>query len=213
MAETTETVDTEETESTDTETQENESTEDVEIQDETEEEVDPAAGLKTALQKERTSNKANAKRIKELQREIADRDKSPDEKALDEARREAAAEATSAANKRILRTEIRAVAKGRLADPADALLYLDADTYIDDDGEVDADAIEEAISELLTKRPYLGVDTGEKFRGSADQGARGKGSKPSQMTHEDVKKLSAAGRHDEIVKAEREGRLNNLMKR
>jgi len=201
MADETETVETESVETAEVEDQE------TETQGEVEEQEDPNAGLKSALQKERSSNKANLKRIKELERELADRDKTPDEKALDEARREAAAEAMSAANKRILRTEIRAIAKGRLADPSDALLYLDADTYVDGDGEVDADAIEEAIGDLLKQRPYLGVDTGEKFRGSADQGARGRQSAPSQLTANELKNMTP----QEIVAAQEAGRLKNLM--
>lgn len=199
--------DTEEVETTETD----DTTTDVEVTEEQAE--DPTEGLRKALAAERKLRKEKERELRTAIQERETANLEPDEKALAEARREAAAEATSAANKRILRTELRAIAKGRLADPADALLYLDPDEFVGDDGEPDTEAIEEAISDLLTKRPYLGVDTGQKFRGSADQGAKGKSGKPLQMTHEEVKKLSAEGRHDEIVAAEREGRLDDLMNR
>lgn len=195
--------DAEEVETTETD----DTTTDVE---ETEEQAeDPTEGLRKALAAERKLRKEKERELRTVVQERETANLGPDEKALAEARREAAAEATSAANKRILRTELRAIAKGRLADPADALLYLDPDEFVGDDGEPDTEAIEEAISDLLTKRPYLGVDTGEKFRGGVDQGAKGKQAKASQLSKAEIEKLSPA----ELMKAYQEGRVDQLIGR
>ena len=193
-----------------------ETTEDVETEeiaaDEVEDaeevvEEDAAEGLKKALKAERALRRTAEREARDLKAERENADKEPAEQALDQARREAAAEATSAANKRILRSEVRAIAKGRLADPADALVYLDLDSFdVDDDGEIDSEAIEDAISDLLKKKPYLGADAGEKFRGGADQGARGKQNAPAQLSKDDLKKLTPA----QIVEADRNGQLNAL---
>lgn len=77
------------------------------------------------------------------------------------------------ANGRILRSEVKAAAKGVLADPADAYKFLDLDTFeVSDDGEVDEDAIKAALETLVEKKPYLAVQDGKRFQGGADGGAR-----------------------------------------
>jgi len=95
---------------------------------------------------------------------------------VDAARREAMAEATRQANTRILRSEVKAAAAGKLADPADALRLLDLDQFdVGDDGEVDEDAINEAIVDLIKKKPYLAAQGGRRFQGGGDGGHRGDG--------------------------------------
>lgn len=179
--------------------------------DETPEPVeDPAEGLKKALRAERLARREAEREARDLKAERDNANKEPAEQALDLARREAAAEATSAANKRILRSEVRAAAKGRLADPSDAFAYLDLDEFeVGEDGDVDSEAIEDAISDLLKRKPYLAADTGEKFRGGADQGAKGKQAKASQLSKADIEKLSPA----ELMKAYQEGRVDSLIGR
>lgn len=167
---------------------------------------DPVAGLKSALQKERALNKANAKRIKELEQAAADRDKSPDEKALDDARREAAAEATQAANIRVVRSEFRALAKERGLDPNTATKLADLSTVeVDDDGNVDGDALTAAIDAVIADHPSL---VPSRFEGTADQGNHVASGAPKQITSADqLKNMSA----EEVNKARREGRLNKLL--
>lgn len=198
--ETTETVETEETETEATEAEETDTQ-----ADDTEEVVeDPAAGLKSALQKERAQNKANLKRIKELEREREDRDKSPDEKALDDARREAAAEATAKANTRLVAAEFRSAAAKRVKDPRIAAKLVDlTGIEVDDDGNVDADGITAALDALLEEYPDLAPS---RFEGTADQGGRGKAAKPGQLTREDLKNMSPKA----IIQAEKDGRLDRL---
>lgn len=128
------------------------------------------------------------------------------EYAAEQERRKVEMEALSKANQRILKAEIRAQATAKLADPADALLYLDLSSFeVGDDGEVDAQAITAAIDNLITTKPYLAAQ-GRRFQGGADGGAR-KDSAPAQLTRADLGRMSP----DEIVKAKAEGRLNDLL--
>lgn len=196
--ETTETVETEETE-----IEAAEAAAEVETQEQNE---DPTAGLKSALAKERAANKANAKLIKELQREAADRGKTEDEKAIDDARREAAAEATAKANKRLIAAEFRSAAAKRVKDPRIAVKLVDLEGIeVDDDGEVDADGINAALDALLDEYPDLAPS---RFEGSADQGGKGKdvAKPPAQLTRDDLKNMSP----DAIIQAEKDGRLDRL---
>lgn len=198
----TETVETDENE---TDAAEAEESETQEQETETEEvEVDANAGLKSALQKERTSRKAAEKRLKELEREAADRDKSDDEKQLEAVRREAAAEATAKVNKRLVAAEFRSAAAKRVKDPRIAVALVDLeDIEVDDDGNVDPGSLTAALDALLEEYPDLAPS---RFEGTADQGARGKSSKPSQLTRDDLKNMTPQA----ILKAEKEGRLDRL---
>ena len=192
----TETTETEAVTAEETETQETTTEETVE---------DPAAGLKSALQKERASNKAHLKRIKELEREAEDRDKSPDEKALDDARREAASEATARANKRLVAAEFRSAAAKRVKDPRIAVKLVDLEGIdVDDDGNVDADGITAALDALLEEYPDLAPS---RFNGTADQGGVGKASRLPQLTADDLSTMSP----EQVVAARKEGRLDNLL--
>src|SRR5690606_19297838 len=84
-------------------------------------------------------------------------------------------DALAAANRRILKAELRAVAAGKLADPSDALTFIDLDAIdVDDDGNVDRSALEAAVANLVTTKPYLAAQSG-RFQGSADGGARNAG--------------------------------------
>jgi hypothetical protein len=116
-------------------------------------------------------------------------------------------EALSAANQRILRSELKAAATGKLADPADAALFINlAEFTVSDDGDVDSSALDAAISDLLTRKPHLAAKQG-RFDGSADQGGqRGEG-KPSQITREQLKTMTP----EAIVEAEAAGRLTTVM--
>jgi hypothetical protein len=134
-----------------------------------------------------------------------------DAKAADEARtrREAESAALQKANERLIRAEVKAAASGKLANPALAMKLLDLSSFdVDDDGEVDSDAISAAIDDLITKEPYLAVAQGEqkRFQGGADAGARGTAGKP-QVTEEQLKSMTP----EQIVKAQNEGRLTKLL--
>lgn len=136
---------------------------------------------KQALDRMKAKLKAERDKRRTAEAELAKKssaDKSEDEQAIETVHQEAAAEATARANQRILRSEVKAAAAGKLADPADALRLLDLEQFeVDDDGEVDADEIEGAITDLVTKKPYLAAQGGTNRKPKPDptQGPRGGG--------------------------------------
>lgn len=190
-----------------TETTETEEVETGQVETETEEaKPDPNEGQRKALIAERTARKASDKRVKELEAAAADKDKPAEEQALENARREAREEVTGKANERIVRSEVKAAATGKVKNPALALKLIDmSEIDVDDDGEVDSDAVASAIADLLEQYPELAADS-SKFSGSADQGAKGKQANLSQLTAQDLESMS----DEAINKARREGRLKKL---
>jgi hypothetical protein len=165
-----------------------------------------------AMKADRNKARDEARKAREeadaLKAQIEGREK---EHKAEQEKRAAEQAALSKANERILKAEIRAQASGKLADPQDALRFMDLSSFeVGDDGEVDAEAITEAISDLISKKPYLAVQDGKRFQGDADAGTR-KEARPAQLSKADVERLSAAGKHDEIVKAKAEGRLADYL--
>lgn len=164
-----------------------------------------------ALKAEKERRRAEAKKRRELEAELAKLKSSNSGTAddPDQIRREATEAATAKANTRLLRAEVRAVAAGKLADPKDALRFLDLDQFeVGEDGDVDADEIADAIDDLLKNKPYLAAQGGRRFQGSGDGGTRNGANKPKQITsREDLAKMSPADR----LKAHQDGRLKNLL--
>jgi hypothetical protein len=204
------------------EDQEETETEQEEVQEESEstegEESLGDAGKKAldAMKAQRNAERLKAREAKteldRLKAELALKDKPADEQAIEAAKAEARAEAKAASDKRILKSELKALSTGKLADPTDAALYINLDDFtVDEDGEVDSDALNEAIADLIARKPHLGVAKQNRFDGDADQGAKGKNSKPSQLTRADVERMKAAGQNDAIVQAKADGRLNDLL--
>ena len=125
--------------------------------------------------------------------------------------RDVEAAALAKANEKIVRAEIKAAAAGKLADPSDALRYLDLTKFdVDADGGVDESAVNEAIAELIEQKPYLAAQGGRMVTGSANGGAR-KESGPGQLTKADVDRMYANRQYDEIERARQEGRLNQIL--
>jgi hypothetical protein len=126
-----------------------------------------------------------------------------------EIKRVATREANAKANARILRSEVKAAAAGKLADPSDALALLDLSKLeVSADGDVDADEIADAIDDLLSRKPHLAA-TGKRpvFQGTADGGAARNASGPSQLSRDDLKGMSP----EAIAKAKAEGRLKGVL--
>lgn len=139
--------------------------------------------------------------------QLAEQQKTDLEKAVDAAKAEGRAEVLSAANDRLLKSRIEALAARDLADPADAVRLLDlAQFKVGDDGQTDDAAIKSAIGELVKSKPYLAAQPSG-FQGSGGGGPRGDrpGSVP-QLTRADLSRMTSA----QIVKARKEGRLNRL---
>lgn len=131
---------------------------------------------KRALEAERNTRRAAEKRTRDLETELArlrEGSMSEQEKAVEQARREAKAEASTAFNVRLVQAEVRAVAAGKLTDPEDAIRFLDLDGFaVDDDGKVDKKAVTKALDDLVKAKPYLAASA-TRPTGDADQGARG----------------------------------------
>ena len=134
----------------------------------------------------------------------------PDLEAL---RTQAREEAKAESLKERALDRIEAKAAKLFNDPEDARAYLarSVDDFIDGQS-IDNEAILEALTDLLSKKPYLGVTQGEekRFKGSGDQGAKGTAGKP-QFTRQDVEKWAAAGEHGKIEAARIGGQLNKIL--
>lgn len=112
------------------------------------------------------------------------------------------------ANDRILKSEVKAAAKGVLADPQDAYKFLDLDSFeVDDDGNVDESAIAKSLADLVAAKPYLGAQGGRKFQGTADGGARNDATKVTQLSRADLARMSP----EQIEEARTTGRLDNVL--
>jgi hypothetical protein len=125
-----------------------------------------------------------------------------------EIKRQATRDANAKANARILRSEVKAAAAGKLADPSDAIALLDLSAFeVDANGDVDPEEIADAIEDLLTRKPHLAATARPRFQGTGDGGAARKASGPSQLTRQDLKGMSPAA----INKARLDGRLNKVL--
>lgn len=135
-------------------------------------------------------------------------DKPADGGDADQIQAKADAAATARANGRILRSELKAVATGKLINPKDALTFIDLDQFeVDEDGQVDEDEITDAIEDLLKERPYLAAATAKRFQGTGDGGAARKAGRPKQLSQQDLKSMSP----EAIDKARIDGQLDDLM--
>ncbi len=160
---------------------------------------------KRALASMKGKWRAERTKRRELEQQLADKDGADE---AEQARRKAASEVEARANQRILKAEIRAVAKGRLNDPKDALTFLDLSAFeVSEDGEIDTEEIEDAIDDLLKSKPYLAAATAKRFQGSGDGGAARKASRPKQLTKQDLKSMTP----EQIVKAQDAGQLDDYL--
>jgi hypothetical protein len=97
-----------------------------------------------------------AKRLEEMEEASATEMERAVKAAREEERAQLASE-RSAANRRVAAAEVKSAAAGKLIDPSDAPRYLDLDSFINDDGDVDSDAIAKEIDQLVEKKPHLAV--------------------------------------------------------
>jgi len=85
---------------------------------------------------------------------VAEAKKTAEERALEQAQ-QAQARADQLLQ-RAVRSEIKALASEKFADPDDPGGFLDATRYINGDGDVDTDAIRADLDDLLARKPHLG---------------------------------------------------------
>ena len=155
---------------------------------------------KKALDRMKAKLKEERAKRREAEQKLADKGDGDDGD-------DAAAELLARATERILKSEVKAAAAGKLADPADAHRFLDLASFeVDDDGNVDEDEIADAIDDLIKEKPYLAAQGGRRFKGSADGGAR-KETRPKQLTRADLARMSP----EQINQAKADGRLNDLL--
>lgn len=146
--------------------------------------------MKSKWRSERKAAREANQELQKLRREKELADKSDDEKAIETARAEARNEAMSEANSRLIRSEARAAASGKLADPSLITKLGDLDDIeVDDDGNVDTDALAEAIDNVLESYPSLAAQRSNP--GKFDS-ARGKKRPGKKYTRDDLKSMSTA---------------------
>lgn len=163
--------------------------------------------MKAKLREAEKAAREERARREALEQAAALRDKPAEEQAIEQARAEARAEALKAANERVLRSELRAAATGKLADPADAALYINLSEFtVSDDGDVDSEALSDAIADLIERKPHLAAVKKSRFDGAADQGAKGREQTPRQLSADDLSRMTP----EQIVEAEAKGQLAAL---
>lgn len=121
---------------------------------------------KKALKTERDARKSAEKKAADLEAEISRlRRANAAQKGtdVDAIKEEIRAEFTA----QLAETAIKAEAKGRLQDPADALLYIKPADVAGDESAVKA-----AVDKLLQDKPYLAVESGPKPWGDVGGGQR-----------------------------------------
>lgn len=160
---------------------------------------------KRALASMKGKWRAERDRARELAEKLAEKDGADE---AEQVRRQAETAALGKANQRIIRAEVKAAAKGVLADPADAYKFLDLDQFeVDENGDLDSDEVTEAIEELIKTKPYLAAAPARRFQGTGDGGAARKAGRPKQLSRTDLKSMSP----EAIDKAREDGRLDDLM--
>lgn len=83
---------------------------------------------------------------------LKDAEKSDTERLADQLA--AANERIDKTRKRLVKSEVQALAGASFADPEDAVGALDLDSYIDGDGDIDEAAIEADLQALLERKPH-----------------------------------------------------------
>lgn len=163
--------------------------------------------LLKALQAERTARKAAETDAKTAKQLLADQSKTAEQIEADQKLRDAEQAFLGKANERVVRSEVKAAAAGKVKRLDLLLKVVDLSAIaVDEAGDPDPSAVEDAISAFLAEYPELAADA-QKFSGSADQGAKGRAAKLAQLTQQDLDRMSPS----EINAARREGRLNDLL--
>jgi hypothetical protein len=149
--------------------------------------------MKAKMRAAETTAKTALAELAKRDAALAAKDKPAEEVALENARREATETATNAANLKLAKSALKLAAKGVLADPADALAFIDSSSFdVDDNGDVDSDSLNEAIKDLLARKPHLAAAAANRFKGGGDNGATPP-PKPSATADERAATALAAG--------------------
>ena len=176
---------------------------------------------KAALDSERKARRDAERELVKAQRQLeeANRAKLGDtERAVAEAADKARNETRAEYDRRLVAAEARARAAGKLANPEIAARLLDLDKFMPDAGEdIDGDAIDAAIDELVKAEPYLNATppapagdqgTPPPKTGTVPAGARGDTAPTFKRSQLKDPAFYTANK-DAILKAASEGRITN----
>lgn len=135
--------------------------------------------------------------VAQLEAAQADQDKVI-ERARAEGSRETTERLRAEHGRAMAQAEIRAAAARQLADPEDAVRFVDLDPLIGADGKIDRAGIKTALDDLIEKKPYLVQSTTPpppvRPSGGGDGGARPIGSAdPDQPMNEMIRKAVKRG--------------------
>jgi hypothetical protein len=137
-----------------------------------------------ALKKKNSEAENLRKRLRELEplakraKELEDAQKSEQERLAEQLT--AATQRVQVFQQRAVRAEVRALAADGFADPDDAHAFLDLESFIADDGDIDSDGIRKELAELLKRKPHLAkpadmsprVPKADRTQGSSGNGNR-----------------------------------------
>lgn len=131
---------------------------------------------KKAIAEERSARKAAERAAKQASAELdklREQSMSEQEKAIAAARKETEKAVRAELGKQIVSAKLAAAATGRLADPDDALAFIDTTELEDDPASIAA-----ALDALIERKPHLAASA--KRSSGFDAGARGTGT-PNDM--------------------------------
>jgi hypothetical protein len=145
--------------------------------------ADPAAARKEIekLRKESAGWRTKYQETKPLAQkaqELEDAKKSEQERLTEQL--SAAEQRIQSFRQRAVRSEVKALAAAEFADPEDAHAFLDLNSYVDDDGDVDTAAIQQDLKDLLKRKPHLAkpADTSPRApKADRTQGSSGNGNR------------------------------------
>ncbi|WP_019357981.1 hypothetical protein [Streptomyces sp. AA1529] len=133
------------------------------------------------LRKEAAKYRTTAKELEPLAqkaREAEEAQKSETERLAGQLK--AAEERVSAVQQRAVRSEVKALAAADFADPEDAHAFLDLGAYVGESGDIDTDAINGDLKDLLKRKPHLAKPADTSPRRPApdrSQGSSGNGNR------------------------------------
>lgn len=165
-----------EDEVTTTDTQDGAGNEQTQPQEDSKPEGDQESKALAAVRREaagyRTKLRATEKELEKLR----EAQLTEQEKAMKAAREEGYAEGRSKGDQRLIRAEVIAAAAGKAADPNDVYALLSVNgalngVDVNDDGEVDSDAIAKVVDALLEEKKHLAAQPAQPTR-DPDFGAR-----------------------------------------
>lgn len=139
-------------------------------------ELDRIVGERLARERSKLGDVDELRRKAEALDRLEEERKTELEKAVDRAAKDAETrvrgELETTWRSRLVRSEVRAAAAGKLADPEDAVRFLALDELeLDPDGNVDGSTIAAAVDKLLETKPYLAAN-GARREADFDAGAR-----------------------------------------